>query len=92
MNEFRASLEPSLGHGAMSEPEVTSELQSCQVVFHPRDHQAQMLKMRDTVTHEAEPVIGNIPLTLLQTYLRICFLGAPRHSRLRDLVFSRAKG
>ncbi len=70
LNEFRASLEPSLGHGAMSEPEVTSELQSCQVVFHPRDHQAQMLKMRDTVTHEAEPVIGNIPLTLLQTYLR----------------------
>ena len=40
LNEFRASLEPSLGHGAMSELEVTSELQSCQVVFHPRDHQA----------------------------------------------------
>ena len=55
---FRASLEPSLGYGVMSELEVISKLQSCQVLFHPRDHQAQMLKMRDTVTHEAEPVMG----------------------------------
>lgn len=91
LNEIRASLEPSLGHGAMSEPGVCWEFHSCQVVFHPRDHQVQMLKMRDTVTHEAEAVIGNIPRTLFQTYLRIRSLGAPRHSRPRDLVFSRAK-
>lgn len=74
LNEFRVSLEPALGHGAMSEPESLEDWRyhssrqlamrpvpryySRQLVFHPRDHLTEMAKMNNTMTRNEEQVVG----------------------------------
>ena len=63
LNEFKLSLEPSLGRGTMSDPEQgqvtwTSWFAHHQVVFHPRDHQAKLSEMNYLVNHEAEQAMN----------------------------------